>query len=337
MSAAAEGTVGVAGASGSPRPILDVRNLSATIAGRDVLTAVSFGARRGEALGIVGETGSGKTLSCRAVMGLLPRLGGEVTGGEIVFDGANVTRYSERQWHRLRGRRLALVPQSSLSSLDPVMTIGRQLIETIRLLDPDVDPRGRALELLNQVEMPRAGEVLKTYAHRLSGGMRQRAMIALAITGRPEVLIADEPTTALDVTVQRSILELLGELRRSTGMSLIIVTHDLAVIEAVTDRVAIIYAGMTVESGVTADVLRHPAHPYTRALLAARPSARRLNQRLAAIAGVPPSPDDWPRGCRFAPRCAYAEPRCLAAVPEPQIARAGQQVACVRHLELADA
>ena len=143
--------------------------------------------------------------------------------------------------------------------------------------------------------------MLRTYPHQLSGGMRQRAMIALAITGRPRVLIADEPTTALDVTVQRSILELLGELRRSTGMSMIIVTHDLAVIEAVTDRVAIVYAGMTVESGITADVLAHPAHPYTRALLAARPSARKQNERLAAIAGVPPTPEDWPVGCRFAP------------------------------------
>ena len=185
--------------------------------------------------------------------------------------------------------------------------------------------------------MPRAEEVLKTYPHQLSGGMRQRAMIALAITGRPRVLIADEPTTALDVTVQRSILELLGELRRSTGMSLIIVTHDLAVIEAVTDRVAIVYAGMTVESGITADVLAHPAHPYTRALLAARPSARKHNERLAAIAGVPPTPEDWPVGLSLRPRCGHVQDGCLAARPPLEIASTGQAVACVRHAEIADA
>ena len=314
--------------------ILTVTDLAATIVKREVLTAVSFAVRPGEALGVVGETGSGKTLSCRAVMGLLPRLGGRITGGSIVFDGTDTVGYSERQWHRLRGRQLALVPQSSMSSLDPVMTIGSQLSETIKLLDPGVNVKERALELLDQVEMPRAQEVLGTYPHQLSGGMRQRAMIALAITGRPRVLIADEPTTALDVTVQRSILELLGELRRSTGMSLIIVTHDLAVIEAVTDRVAIVYAGMTVESGVTADVLTHPAHPYTRALLAARPSARKQNERLAAIAGVPPTPEDWPVGCRFAPRCAHVQERCLAARPPLEIANTGQAVACVRHAEL---
>jgi oligopeptide/dipeptide ABC transporter ATP-binding protein len=314
--------------------ILDVRDLAARIAKREVLTSISFSVLPGQALGIVGETGSGKTLSCRAIVGLLPRLGGEITGGQILFDGADAAGYGERQWHRLRGRQLALVPQSSMSSLDPVMTIGRQLTETIRLLDPGVDPRERAIELLDQVEMPRADEVLKTHPHKLSGGMRQRAMIALAITGRPQVLIADEPTTALDVTVQRSILALLEDLRRDAGMALIIVTHDLAVIEAATDQVAIVYAGMTVEGGSTADVLGRAVHPYTRALLAARPKARRPGERLAAIAGVPPSPEDWPPGCRFAPRCPEVRPECLLARPELMPAAGPQRVACVRRQEL---
>ena len=238
----------------------------------------------------------------------------------------------------LRGQNISMIFHNPLTSLNPLFTVEKHFLETIHFHDASM-PREKALAAVGTmletlgIEKKR----LKEYPHQLSGGMRQRAMIALAITGRPRVLIADEPTTALDVTVQRSILELLGELRRSTGMSMIIVTHDLAVIEAVTDRVAIVYAGMTVESGITADVLAHPAHPYTRALLAARPSARKHNERLAAIAGFPPTPEDWPVGCRFAPRCGYVQDGCLAARPPLEIARTGQAVACLRHAEIADA
>jgi oligopeptide/dipeptide ABC transporter ATP-binding protein len=314
--------------------ILEVRDLQVTFGKRELLSSVNLSVGRGEALGIVGETGSGKTLSCRAVMGLLPRLGGRITGGEIVFEQQRLTQLSEPEWHALRGRRLALVPQSSLSGLDPVMTVGRQLTETVRYLDPDADPSRRAIELLERVEMPRAQEVLRSHAHQLSGGMRQRAMIALAIVGNPAVLIADEPTTALDVTVQRAILDLLADLRKQLSMSLVIVTHDLSVIEAVTDRVAIMYAGLTCEFGLTRVVLDKPRHPYTRALLATRPALHQIGTRLTVIGGTPPSPDDWPPGCRFAPRCPHVLDRCVIDQPSLVDVSEHGKVACVRHDEL---
>jgi len=315
--------------------LLDVENLAAVIGKRELLSDVSFAVRAGEAVGLVGETGSGKTLTCRAAMGLLPRLGGSIISGELAFAGKSLIHASEREWHALRGRRLALVPQSSLSGLNPTMTLGQQLRETIRYLTPEVDPRERASELLEQVHMPRPREVLGTYAHELSGGMRQRGMIALAIAGNPSLLIADEPTTALDVTVQRSILDLLADLRARLGMAVLIVTHDLAIIEMVTDRVAIMYAGITVEFGETTGVLSRPSHPYTQALLAARPGMRQAGERLAAIPGAPPLPESWPPGCRFAPRCPYAISECALARPAREQAAHGGDVSCIRHLEVA--
>jgi oligopeptide/dipeptide ABC transporter ATP-binding protein len=325
----------LAGASAAHgHPLLEVRDLSVQIGHHEVLSGVDLSIRSGRCLGLVGETGSGKTLTCRAVIGLLPRIGADVTQGSIMFDGRDLVPLRQRDWHRLRGREIAFVPQSSLTGLDPVMTVGRQLAETIRLLDPEADVRTRAMELLDMVEMPNPQQTLNRYPHQLSGGMRQRAMIALAIVGRPKLLLADEPTTALDVTVQRAILELLTTLRQATGMGLIIVTHDLGVVESITDDVAIMYAGSTVELGATNNVLSRPQHPYTRALLDSRPSARMDGARLTAIPGQPPSPGEWPSGCRFAPRCPFVQDRCREQAPELAALPGGHRAACLRQAEL---
>jgi len=310
--------------------LLTVDGLAVTIGDREVISDVDFQLRRGECLGLVGETGSGKSVTCRALTGLLERIGGRVTRGRLIFDGADLASVPERRWRDLRGRRIGFIPQSSLSGLNPVMTVGRQLMETIGLLRGGADKRMEALELLEQVQMPHPRESFDSYPHELSGGMRQRVMIALGIAGRPDVLVADEPTTALDVTVQREILDLLSDLQEQSQMGLILVTHDLGVVSAVSDRVAIMYAGATVEAGATADVLEQPAHPYTRALLAARPSLLGVGHRLNAIPGHPPDPREWPPGCRFTPRCPLAVAECSASFPSVGVLEKGQRVRCIR-------
>lgn len=295
--------------------MLTVSDLAITIGDTQLISSVDFTVPTGECLGIVGETGSGKSLTCRALTGLLPQVGGHVTRGRIQLDDLDLTTLPARQWQQHRGRDIAFIPQNSMSGLDPLMRIGRQLEETIQAVGVRTGSRSRALELLDQVQMPRAAEIFTAYPHELSGGMRQRVMIALAIAGTPRLLIADEPTTALDVTVQRSILKLLSELRRDLGMTMVFVTHDLGVVSEVSTSLAIMYAGMTVEVGNTQAVLADPEHPYTRALLMAHPSGARSNGALAAIDGRPPEPTNWPPGCRFAPRCVYRVDACMAAVP----------------------
>ena len=323
--------------SDAPVDLLTVAGLRARIGPNEVLTDVEFSVQSGQLLGLVGETGSGKTLACRSLMGLMPRIGGEVTAGSMVLRGTEISKLSQREWHALRGREVAFVPQGSLTGLDPVMKVGGQLAETIRHLDPDANVGDRAHELLEMVEMADPDGVLRSYPHQLSGGMRQRAMIALSIAGRPKLLLADEPTTALDVTVQRSILGMLRMLCETTGMGMVIVTHDLGVIETITDRVAIMYAGTTVETGNTRELLSRPQHPYTKALLRARPSARRPGTRLQAIAGQPPGPGEWPEGCRFASRCPDVEERCRTLQPALTTMIGGHKGACLRQVELIDA
>jgi oligopeptide/dipeptide ABC transporter ATP-binding protein len=309
--------------------LLEARSVAVSIGTREVLSRVEFSLDAGQCLGIVGETGSGKTMTTRLLTGTLDRIGGRVTRGEALFDGTDLAGLPRRGWRSLRGRRIALIPQGSLSSLDPVMTVGRQLAEAARELGCAEEPRRAALGLLEQVHMPRAGEVFSSYPHELSGGMRQRVMIALALAGGPTLLVADEPTTALDVTIQRQILTLLAELRREAGMSLVFVTHDLGVVELIADAVAVMYAGMTVEFGPTDRVLNDPAHPYTRALLAARP-AMAQRRRLVDIPGHAPSPREWTAGCRFAPRCQHADDRCRANLPVPAPIGGRRVAACVR-------
>jgi oligopeptide/dipeptide ABC transporter ATP-binding protein len=314
--------------------LLEVDALAVQVGSQEILSQVKLSLEPGRCLGIVGETGSGKTMTARVLTGTLDRIGAEVLRGTARFADVELSTLGDRGWRALRGRRVALVPQGSLSSLDPVMSVGRQLTEAVRELGDVEDPRRAALELLDQVRMPRPEEVFRSYPHELSGGMRQRVMIALALAGEPDLLIADEPTTALDVTVQRQILLLLRSLQRERSMSLVIITHDLGVVEAITDTVAVMYAGTTVEVGPTEAVLADPRHPYTRALLAARPSAAGSGERLMDIQGHTPRPRDWPAGCRFAPRCAHAQPRCDAGLPQLALAGTEHWSACVRADEL---
>jgi peptide/nickel transport system ATP-binding protein len=263
-------------------PLLSLQDISVTLGDREVVRNVNLDIARGESLALVGESGSGKTVTARVITGLIDRIGGRVSSGQLVFDG-KILAQDDPTWKSIRGKQIALVPQASLSSLDPVVRIGNQIAETIRTLDPGANISTRSRELLEHVHMPRIDAILKSYPHELSGGMRQRVMIALALAGRPELMVADEPTTALDVTVQANILKLLGELRAETGMSLLMIAHDLAVVGLVSERVAVMRNGEILETGATREVLSQPTQPYTRALLAARPETSAPGAPLAVL------------------------------------------------------
>jgi oligopeptide/dipeptide ABC transporter ATP-binding protein len=314
-------------------PLLDVRDLAIDLGGYRPVRNVTFSIEPGACLGLVGETGCGKSMTCRAIIGLLPRIGARVSGGEIRFQGTDLAGLSAKGWRKVRGRGISFVPQSSMSSLNPVRSVGRQLTETIAAIDRAAEPKPRALELLTQVHIDRPAEVLRRYPHELSGGMRQRVMIALALAGRPKLLVADEPTTALDVTVQREILALLREIRATTGMALLLVSHDLGVVRSVADTVAVMYAGLLVETGPAAEVISAPRHPYTGALINARLAAA-AGSRLQAIPGSPPGRGDDLPGCPFAPRCQFSVPDCSQAVPALGEISARHSAACWRAAEL---
>lgn len=262
-------------------------------------------------------------------------IGGRISRGTISLAGTDFTSPSVKARSAMYGRTVSLVPQNSLSALNPLMRIRSHLTETIRALDADngVGPKARAAELIDRVGIHEPERVLEQYPHQLSGGMRQRVMIALAIVGRPALLIADEPTTALDVSVQKEILGLLRRLSDEEDMSLVLVSHDLGVVASATQSVAVMYAGMVVEQGPTETVLKDPRHPYTQALLAARPAIG-LTGRLIGIPGTTASPDAWPEGCRFAPRCAQAESRCSTSVPGTETIGATHVVDCHRVHEI---
>ncbi|WP_439680180.1 dipeptide/oligopeptide/nickel ABC transporter permease/ATP-binding protein [Embleya sp. MST-111070] len=294
-----------------------------------VVDAVSLSVDRGEILGLVGESGCGKTQTALAVLRLLPA-GGEIRAGRVVFDGRDLAALSEREVNALRGRRIGYIPQDPMSNLDPSFRIGSQLVEPLRAhlgLSRD-GARRRALELLDRVGIADPARVFAAYPHQVSGGMAQRILIAGAVAAEPDLLIADEPTTALDVTVQAEILDLLRSLQREHGMGMILVTHDLGVVADICDRVAVMYAGEIVETATSADLFARPAHPYSAALLAAIPDGASARSRLPTIPDRVPSVHDRPSGCRFAPRCAYAAPDC-AVHPEPTTHRDGA-VRCVR-------
>jgi oligopeptide/dipeptide ABC transporter ATP-binding protein len=269
---------------------------------------VSFSVGAGETFALVGESGSGKTMTCRAVLGLV-HPPGRVTRGRVVFDGRDVTRLPERELERIRGHGLFMVFQDPMSALNPVLSVERQIGEAL----PDA-PRGtrraRAIELLRHVGIPDPERRVGAYPHQLSGGQRQRVMLAVALARRPKLLVADEPTTALDVTIQAQILRLVVALQRELGMALVLVTHDLGVVYQAADRVAVMYAGQVVELATTAELFARPRHPYTIGLIASIPSTDR-RRPLTPIPGSPPDPLALPRGCPFAPRCAWASSECL--------------------------
>ena len=306
-------------------PLLQVDDLHVTFEGRTSVHAVrglNFGVGRAERFGLVGESGSGKSVSARSILGLTPRQAR--VSGSIRFEGRQLVGLNERQFRTIRGKRIALVSQDPLSSLNPVLTIGLQITEAIEthLGVSRKDARSRAVDLIGSVGIPQARERLDQYPHQLSGGMRQRVAIAIALCCEPDLLIADEPTTALDVTVQAQILELIAELTAQRQMSVLIITHDLGVVAAFTDRIAVMYAGRIVETGATRDVLAAPDHPYTLGLLKSVPRVDAdTTGELDSIRGQPPSLTNTIAGCAFAPRCDSAGDECFTV--EPPLHQAG--------------
>ncbi len=298
---------------------------------------VSLRIAAGESLGLVGESGSGKTMMALALMGLLPP-GARVNGAArleaeeelAAAKGTSLVGLSEREWRGVRGREIAMVFQEPMTALNPVMRIGAQIAEAIRAHDSALhasEVRRRMLEALQRAAVPEPEARAEQFPHQLSGGLRQRAMIAMALAGGPGLLIADEPTTALDVTVQKQILDLLDRLRRELKLGLLFITHDLGVVAQVADRVAVMYAGRVVEEGPARDVLQKPSHPYTRGLLAASPTLER--GALRPIPGTVPQLTALPPGCAFEPRCAVRVAECVRAVPELRTAAPGQAARCI--------
>jgi oligopeptide/dipeptide ABC transporter ATP-binding protein len=302
------------------RPLLSVTGLEIRDAeGSPLVEGISFEVNRGEALAIVGESGCGKSLTSLAIMGLLPPKLAKTRRGDVFFDGEDLTRISDKALRKLRGNRLSMVFQEPLTALNPLLTIGAQIVEVLRThrnMSPR-DARARAIELLGQVKLPDPERRFGDYPHRLSGGQRQRVTIAMAIACNPSLIIADEPTTALDVTVQAQILQLLAEIRAETGQSLMLITHDLGVVGQVADRMVVIYAGVVAESGPVGEVLTQPRHPYTAGLLSARPKGNfaETGEQVTDIPGAVPAPNNRPKGCLFAPRCPRVQTRCTESRP----------------------
>jgi oligopeptide/dipeptide ABC transporter ATP-binding protein len=293
---------------------------------------ISLSLDAGETLALVGESGSGKSVTSLAIMGLLPpqaRL-----SGSVMFQGRDLSTARPTELQQLRGAQMAMIFQEPMTALNPVMRIGDQVAEAVTAHHPEVsktEAREQAIAALREVAIPSPQRRSRDYPHQLSGGQRQRVMIAMAIVNRPALLIADEPTTALDVTVQAQILELLADLRRRLGLAMLFVSHDLAVVGRVSDRIAVMYAGRIVESGPARDIFEHPAHPYTRGLLASIPTLRtNRHEPLKAIEGMVPSPGALPAGCSFAPRCPLCIPACESAMPALIEVAPGHHARCIR-------
>jgi peptide/nickel transport system permease protein len=301
-----------------------------------VVDHVSFGVAAGEVVALVGESGSGKTVSSLAVMRLVASPPGRITSGSVMFDGRDLLSLSFNELREVRGDQIAMAFQDPMTSLNPAFTIGTQLVDTIRLHRDfsKQEARQRAQELLELVGIPDPERRLGDYPHQLSGGMRQRALLALALSCEPRLLIADEPTTALDVTVQAQILDLLRSLQERTGMAVIFVTHDLGVVADLCSRVLVMYAGQVVEEAPVEELFARPRHPYTEGLLAAIPQAGVAGERLASIPGVVPSATAMPTGCRFHPRCPYAKPECTTTPVELDVVSDGHRARCIRVAEL---
>ena len=316
-------------------PIFELRNLTVEFrsAAETVRAAdgLDLEVRRGETFAVVGESGSGKTVSMMAALKLLPSPPAHIAADAIRFDGQDILGMPARQWRHVTGERIAMIFQDALTSLNPVYSVGWQIGEMFRVHRPDMgkrEVRGRVIDILAEVGIPDPSSRVDDYPHQFSGGMRQRAMIAMGIALEPELLIADEPTTALDVTVEAQIMDLLARLREAHGMSMVLITHDLGLVAQSAERVAIMYAGRIMETGGVADVLADPRHPYTRGLLAARPQAKAKGQALRSIPGSPPNLADPPMGCPFHPRCPLSAPVCREVRPELKENPAGTSTAC---------
>ncbi|MFD3919151.1 ABC transporter ATP-binding protein [Streptomyces sp. NPDC058595] len=301
--------------------LLDVRDLQVEFHTRDgvvkAVNGVSYSVDAGETLAVLGESGSGKSVTAQAVMGILDMPPGRITGGEVLFKGQDLLKLKEDRRRKIRGADMAMIFQDALSSLNPVLSVGAQLGEMfiVHRGMSRKDARAKSVELMDRVRIPAAKERVNDYPHQFSGGMRQRIMIAMAMALEPSLIIADEPTTALDVTVQAQVMELLGELRRELDMGLILITHDLGVVADVADKIAVMYAGRIVESAPVHDIYKAPAHPYTRGLLDSIPRLDQKGRELYAIKGLPPNLLRIPAGCAFNPRCPRARDICRTDVP----------------------
>jgi peptide/nickel transport system ATP-binding protein len=317
-------------------PLLEIENLKVIFHGdrgsaTHAVDGLDLTIQRGQTLGLVGESGCGKTATALSVMGLLPKASAEVSG-RIRFDGAELLSLPDRAMRNLRGDRLAMIFQEPMTSLNPAYSIGEQIAESLvrhRGLSRG-EARARTVELLRLVKIPSPEQRVDDYPHRLSGGMRQRAMIALALACDPELLIADEPTTALDVTIQAQILALMRELKASTGIAIILITHDLGVVAEICDHVAVMYAGEIVEYAPVGALFATPQHPYTIGLLGSIPRLDVKAEELAAIEGMVPSLAELPAGCRFAPRCPFVRERCRQALPPLAVVGPGHRSRCIR-------
>jgi oligopeptide/dipeptide ABC transporter ATP-binding protein len=320
-------------------PLLEVKDLKTHFFTREgvvqAVDGVSFTVEPGRTLGLVGESGCGKSVTALSIMGLIPKPPAKIVGGHVLFEGKDLTQLNDRQLQNVRGRQIGMIFQDPMTSLNPTLKIGTQITETLRrhFEIPKDDARKRAIELLEEVRIPRAAERLDDYPHRFSGGMRQRVMIAIALSCNPRLLIADEPTTALDVTIQAQILDLLDELRREHEMAMILITHDMGVVAETADDIAVMYAGQIVEYTDSLELFDHPEHPYTEALLGALPQLegdeREIRDgRLTSIPGRPPDLIDPPEACRFGPRCPYSEydDMCTRVPPELREIRSGHFV-----------
>jgi oligopeptide/dipeptide ABC transporter ATP-binding protein len=312
------------------RSLISLQGLSIKTSsdGRSLTSDVNISLIEGEALGIVGESGSGKTLTALSILGLLPR-GVEVASGEINFNGENLLSIGPERLREIRGKEISMVYQDPMTALNPVMTVGNQLLEVLDCHNHDVkDPEYHVKQSLIEVGIPDPDRALKSYPHEFSGGMRQRVVIAMSLLLSPKLLIADEPTTALDVTIQRQILSLVSKQRSRRQMSMLWITHDLGVVANLVDRVAVMYAGRIVEVGTTKQIFNSPQHPYTQGLLASLPVASSHSRnRLASIPGVPPKPWLVGQSCSFADRCQFAQKRCQESLPLLNI-RGSKSVAC---------
>lgn len=314
--------------------MIDIRDLTVAFTGgrRPVhaVNGVSLSVQRGEVLALLGESGSGKSVTLRSLLRLHPEKRTKIDG-HIVAAGQDVMALSGRSLADFRGKAVSMIFQEPLLALDPVYTVGAQIVETIRRHEKvtAAEAQARALALLQKVRIPSPERRLQAFPHEMSGGMRQRAMIALALACNPTILLADEPTTALDATVQIQILLLLRELQRELGLTVILVTHDIGVAVEVADRVAVMYAGRIVETGPVRDIIRNPRHPYTQGLLASRAHGAMSNARLDAIPGAPPDLSDLPPGCAFAPRCRHAATACNATQPDVQQISASHWMRCL--------
>ncbi|MBA3470628.1 MAG: ABC transporter ATP-binding protein [Herpetosiphonaceae bacterium] len=317
-------------------PLLDVRNLQVQFKTQDgiinAVNNVSFTVNRGETLGIVGESGSGKSVTSLAIMRLIPAPPGKIAGGQILFDGEDLVDYSEAEMRKIRGNRISMIFQDPMTSLNPVLRIGRQMTESLQLhMNMNAkQARDRAAELLAMVGIPAPDKRLDDYPHQFSGGMRQRVMIAMGLSCNPELLIADEPTTALDVTIQAQILELLNRLKDETGTAIIFITHDLGVVAGMTDRVMVMYAGRAVEQTSTQQLYDNPRMPYTMGLLDSIPRLDEgKGERLTPIRGLPPDMLEKAERCPFAPRCDFVQEVCWTTIPPLRSVEPNHQAACL--------